>query len=113
MVIVAITQLEQGVEVVLTGEIVSHLAVLGAQADAADAPVKITALAHQGIGVIRLMGAMKAAHPDMCNAMLRMACKIGGLGHFVGEVIEIQAIKFHGAISKKVVSVRPQRAMGG
>ena len=92
----AVAQFEQGIEVILVGQIVAHLAVLGAQADTADAPVQIAAAVHQGIGVIRLVGAMKAAHADMGNALLRIAGKIGRLGHLVGEIVEVSAIEFHG-----------------
>ena len=44
--VVAVAQFEQGIEVVLACQVVTHFAVFGAQADAADAPVQIAPLIH-------------------------------------------------------------------
>ena len=64
----SVIQLHQGEQVILRGQGVAHGLFLGAGADAADAPVQSFAGIHQGVGVGRLVGPMKAADADVGDA---------------------------------------------
>ncbi|MCY1417554.1 hypothetical protein D9M71_330910 [compost metagenome] len=107
--VVAIAEFEQGEQIILILEIVTGATVFSAQADTADGPVQAFAGIHQGVGVVRLMGSVETADPDVRDALAGLAQGVGGQDHFRGEAVEVELVQFHRRLSE----IRQQRATGG
>lgn len=90
-----VAQFDQGVEIVLAGQGVTHGAVLTAHADSADAPVERQALVHQSVGVDRLVSAVKAANADMGDAGADHVRGVGWQRDSAAKPGELLAIEFH------------------
>src|SRR5690606_4720626 len=74
---------------------IAHCAVLAAYADPADAPVQRQTLIHQGIGIDRLVGAVKAADAEMGDAGSDHLGGVAGQRDGATEQRELLAIEFH------------------
>jgi len=90
-----VVELDQGVEVVLRGQCIAHRALLGACADAADAPFQPLAGVHQSIGVGRLMGTVKTAHADMGDAGGDLGQAVVGARDRARQLWQIRFVQLH------------------
>ncbi len=90
-----VVELDQGVEVVLRGQCIAHRALLGACADAADAPFQPLAGVHQRIGVGRLVGTVKTAHTDMGDAGGDLGQAVVGARDRARQLWQIRFVQLH------------------
>ncbi|MNO89420.1 hypothetical protein D3C76_809010 [compost metagenome] len=98
--VIAVTELEQGEQVVLCLQIIPGAAIFAAQADATNGPVQAFALVHQRIGVIRLVGAVETADANVRDALAGVAQGVGGHGNLGCEAVQAVFIEFHRRLSE-------------
>ncbi len=108
--VVAVPQFIERVEIVLGRQGIAYALVFLAQADAADAPVQAFAEVHQGIGVIGLVGTVKAADADMGDALPGVGRRVLRQRHFRSQVVQVLFVQVH---CKVLSSIRRQRVAGG